>query len=147
MTENFKKIFVDKGVLNPDDLSAAQKQSLYDLMESYGASRSFTYDRFFKEGFEQWELTGVNAIKKEFANVQNLPFDPTDVTPGAFYKMLGEQRGLKATLREVMKAAGMKSEVTIIARFTTDNWKPFELMGVRTIIEEFCRGQEKENTR
>lgn len=49
--------------LQSSDVSVIDKEKLYSLMEKYGASRGFTYDRFFKEGFRLWELVGVDFVK------------------------------------------------------------------------------------
>lgn len=142
MIKMFEKIYNPKTVLSPDDLSATEKKRLYDLLMSYGASLSFAYERFFKEGFEQWELTGIDTIKLEFLDSHNLSINSSE--PGAFYELLGNHRGLKAELRDRMQSLGMKSELTIIRRFTADNWRPYELRGIKAIIEEFCNAKEEE---
>lgn len=145
MHKKLKKIYSPKTVLSPDDLLATEKKQLYDLLMSYGASLSFAYERFFKEGFDAWELIGIDNIKQEFLKERELCL--TSSEPGAFYELLGNHRGLKAELRDKMQSLGMKSELTIIKRFQTDNWKPYELLGIKAIIEEFCnvgRTEEKE---
>ena len=148
--------------LKPNDLSPEEKKNLYALMMKHGASYSFGYDRFFKEGFSEWELIGINAIKKDFlklhdAEIANaVPDDGNNEdrgyaavleleadNKGGFWNILGQVRSLKSSFREYMSNLGMLSSITVFNRFSKDNWKDWELIGIYAIIEEYKKNAEK----
>ena len=67
MTKNFiKKITTPNGILSVNDLTADEKKSLYSEIKKLGSSENFAYKRLFKEGFAEWEITGVIALKVSF---------------------------------------------------------------------------------
>lgn len=132
--------------LSGRDLNPRQKESLFMLMEKYGASRAFTYDRFFKEGFRLWELIGIDFIKDQFFlstdhkdlfDYQNVLRLGNKAQEGWFYGTIGNEWGLKSLLKGVMTQLGMLSEVTIANRFSSDNWKDYERRGIVSILAEF----------
>ena len=157
--ETFDKMFKNGCALNVGDLSVEEKSHLYNLLKRHGASLGFSYARFFRDGFREWELQGIDMIKSDFLKkhekeiVINLPVkrregeDDSDVTifdldyskPGAFYNVLGLAKGLKKSFSLMMQEKGMSSNATILKRFSTDDWRPFEQIGIRAIIEEFCK--------
>lgn len=60
------KILTPGSSLRSSDLSAEEKKRLYALMREHGATDGFTYNRFFKEGFSQWEIDGIFDLKDAF---------------------------------------------------------------------------------
>lgn len=141
--------------LNCDDLTPNQKLYLWELMKSYGASQGFAYDRFFKEGFREWELLGIDNIKKRFIEehqkeLWTTPEDDGTVgyagvlatygdvcnTPGEFYRTLGRVFGLKKQFTEYMKSLGMGTN-SVLNHFTNDDWKDYERVGIMAVIDEF----------
>ena len=131
--------------LQSSTFSATDKEKLYLLMEKYGASRGFTYDRFFKEGFRLWELVGVDFVKDFFlrSNQKKAVLDYLNVLRlnggsgnGCFWTAIGEEWGLRASFKNFMALLGMLSDVTIQKRFFSDNWKEFERVGIVAIIRE-----------
>lgn len=62
----FKKVMIPGGILSPKDMTAEEKRRLYALMEDRGASGAFTYTRFFRDGFAQWEIDGIWKVKIEY---------------------------------------------------------------------------------
>ena len=62
------KITVPQGVLAPSSLTPDEKKILYAEMQLMGSSENFAYKRFFKEGFQSWEIEGVIALKVSFLN-------------------------------------------------------------------------------
>ena len=64
----FDKILVPQGILAPSDLTADEKKSLYAEMQDCGASEMFAYTRFFRDGFAQWEIDGILALKVAYIN-------------------------------------------------------------------------------
>lgn len=131
--------------LQSSDISVIDKEKLYSLMEKYGASRGFTYDRFFKEGFRLWELVGVDFVKDFFlrSNQKKAVLDYLNVLrlnggsgDGWFWTAIGEEWGLRASFKNFMALLGMLSDVTIQKRFSSDNWKEFERIGIVDILRE-----------
>lgn len=137
--------------LERDDLAPNQKQFLWEVMLRHGATAGFAYDRFFQKGFDLWELLGVDAIKQNFATEhapELFPDTPADKLPeiiadiisrgGAFYRTLGQCHGLKKEFLAYMNELGMCA-TSVVARFTSDNWKEFERIGIHAVIAEFER--------
>lgn len=144
MLRNLEKIKGGK-VLSSKDLGPEEKQQLYALMKRYGASQAFSYDRFFKEGFRVWELLGVDWIQTRFLREEGLKEDADylsvmqmqkNVPVGWFWSLLSQHDGMKARFKRKMAQLGMVSDVTVINRFSSSNWKPFERIGVWSIIDQ-----------
>lgn len=136
---------ISKNKLQSSNFSVMDKEKLYLLMEKYGASRGFTYDRFFKEGFRLWELVGVDFIKDFFlrSNQKKAFLDHLNVlrlNGGSgnewFWTAIGGERGLRASFKNFMALLGMLSDVTVQKRFSSDNWKEFERVGIVAILRE-----------
>lgn len=157
----FNILLIPHKHLKSNDLTADQKKLLYSIMMKHGASYSFGYDRFFKEGFEKWEMLGINTVKKNFLQLHDkeianaIPEDGSDNdrgyaavlelnsdTKGGFWKTLSQVYALKSVFREYMFKLGMLSGVTIMKRFKNDDWKDWELIGIKKIIEEFINDEE-----
>ena len=143
--EIFRKITEMTGVLTSDELTAQEKQRLYDLLMSNGATLPFAYTRFFRDGFSEWELIGVDQIKRDFlrdnADVLSVTDDEIESAvegSGAFYDLLERKRGLRSRFTEARAAKGMTSATTVSKRFTHDNWRNFERRGILSIIDEYC---------
>jgi hypothetical protein len=57
-----------------------------------------------------------------------------DITAnGDFWRFLGDVRR-RRHFGEYMATLGMKSQTTVSKRFAVDNWKEYELSGVRQVI-------------
>ena len=138
----FAKLLTSKGVLQATDLTVSEKKDLCSFLQRYGISQALYYDRFFKEGFYEWEIEGINHIKSFFMD-ECLSDEKGNITEsGKFYELIGNRRGLKSQFTKLMYDKGMRSEVTVRKRFASDDWKPWELMGICAIIEEFCKEYE-----
>lgn len=138
----FEKILSRTGVLTKNDLTADEKASLYALMESLGSSQSTTYLRFFSKGYDLWEISGVAKIKSDYLDSVKdklIPNQSEDAysAPGKFYATL-KDAGLVLDFKTYMQERGM-SQNTTWTRFSEDNWKPWELRGVASVIEEYCK--------
>lgn len=142
-----EKVSVPKTHLMVDDLTPDEKKILWDVMARYGASQGFSYDRFFTKGFLEWELQGVDSIKREFIAKHKNEIFPEgmkpDVSlivnePGAFYRALGLSFGMKKAFTEHMNQLGMGSN-SVLYKFSSDDWKEYERVGIRRIVDEFER--------
>ena len=74
-----EKITEPKTHLECNDLTPSQKKVLFAVMAKYGALQYFAYDRFFKEGFHEWELKGINQIKRDFIDAHRAEIFPDGV--------------------------------------------------------------------
>lgn len=134
------KISSPRTHLNSDDLSPNQKKLLYEVMMRHGASQGFTYDRFFKEGFREWELMGIDEIKARFVEEHSGSFPiPYSEYEGlmSFYEYLGISR-MKLAFIEYMGSLGMGAN-TVMTRFNAsdDGFSDYERIGVRAVVDIF----------
>ena len=143
------KLTQPRSHLKCDDLTASQKQRLFDFMGNYGANRSFSYNRFFRDGFSEWELRGIDAAKRDFAilhssrlvellgkeKIENGDFG----YDGAFFRAVCQIRGMKTAFERYMGSLGMCAS-SVNKKFANDNFKPFEVIGIWNIVKMFeCR--------
>lgn len=129
------KISVPQGHLEPTDLTPDEKKQLNDLMASNGMSGSTAYVRFFDKGFDEWELRGIDQIKREFCDRYAL--NNLRNTGEGFYSALAGNHGLKTALLNQMTIYGMEHRRTVEKRFDSDDWKPWERIGIRALISNF----------
>lgn len=145
--------------ISSSELSPEIKKRLYATLEQYGMSQSTAYLRIFSKGFDQWELMGVEYIKadflerykKEFLMADSVDEDGNIIEgdrgyaavlalnsdePGGFYAALRQARLVK-TFKEEMTDLGM-SHHTVYSRFSEDDWKQWELKGIKAIFTEFA---------
>lgn len=141
----FEKLQKPKTHLQVDDLTPDGKKALWAVMMSHGASQGFAYDRFFKEGFQAWELLGIDNIKRDFINTHKDDIFPKGVTPdvpliinepGGFYRALGMNFGMKKVFTEYMNRLGMGAN-SVLYKFSSDDWKEYERIGINAIIKDF----------
>lgn len=64
--KNLKRILQPGNVLAATDISPDDKKQLYKVMQKKGATDSFSYTRYFRDGFDSWEIDGVVALKTAF---------------------------------------------------------------------------------
>lgn len=153
----FEKILSKTDVLTKNDLTSDEKVRLYALMERLGMSQSTSYLRFFSKGFDLWEISGIAKIKSDYLDsvkqqLVSAKAEGTDDgdrgyayilaldtgTPGRFYAALKEAN-LIAHFKEYMSTLGMSGNTTW-TRFSDDNWKEWELRGIASVVDEYCKG-------
>lgn len=176
--ENFSKILMPQGILAVSDLTPDEKKLLYAEMQKLGSSENFAYKRFFQDGFAQWEIDGILAMKAAFLNwlrteekiflevrcvgeriisgednvavyryfyrippkagegekFEERTFDINE--PGDFWRFLGDIF-YRQKFGDFMNSYGMKSYNTVLKRFSEDDWKEWEKMGIRQVTELF----------
>lgn len=154
MNKNVWKKIWDGGTLLAADLTPEDKKRLYALFEGYGMPKSTCYNRFFDKGFCKWEIMGVSHIQETFLVSEK---SDTDTMPegdegsrgyGAvlalsqgydsskFYELVTNLK-MGKRLCDHMAELGMSSQMTVRTRFKANDWKPWELKGVKAIIDEF----------
>lgn len=156
--EIVKKILNPRNPLRADDVSVDEKQVLMKFFVEKGFTASTFYLRFFQKGFFLWEILGVKDCKKQFLELPDVAkqlleyIDPEDEkslpgnkgylymlaqsdVPGQFYKCIKKANaGLCRQFFDFMGERGMCS-TTVIKRFSSDDWKDWEMTGVRDLLE------------
>lgn len=156
MTKNIWKKILDGGILSATDLTSEEKKRLYALFEGYGMPKSTCYNRFFDKGFCNWEIMGVSHIQdvflvREKINTDDMPEgEEGSMGYGAvlalspeydnskFYELVTDLK-IGKRLCDYMAELGMSSQMTVRTRFKANDWKPWELKGVKAIIDDFIK--------
>lgn len=158
--EILKKITTPRTYLSVSDISVEEKKEISAMLMQKGFTISTFYLRFFQKGFTEWEIIGVRECKKQFLQLPEiakvlLEFedeeDPQRLegdkgyfytlaqseAPGVFYRCLQKVKdGLCNKFFAYMGSKGM-SPATVIKRFSADDdWKQWELEGIKFILEE-----------
>lgn len=68
------------------------------------------------------------------------------LTAGDFWRFLGDVKRRQA-FSDWMRQRGMRSAVTVSKRFSADDWRGYELLGIEQIVRDFVeREQHQEQT-
>ena len=158
--EIIEKITKSHTPLQTDDMTVEDKKSLYAALEKKGFTRATFYLRFFQKGFSEWEIEGIDECKHQFLLLPNVAQQLLDYVdeddsqaiegdkgylyilaqsdePGVFYSCLKRVKaGMCNKFIAFMNERGM-SAATVIKRFSTDDWKPWEQEGIRHIINSY----------
>lgn len=155
--EIIEKIAKPNTPLDVSDMTAEDKNALSAYLSDKGISTSTFYLRFFQKGFDGWEIIGINECKKQFLAIPDIAevlktYVETDAAgkelgekgylyslahgeqPGIFYTCLKKaNNGLCTKFADYMYDRGM-SRTTLIKRFTSDDWKPWEASGIKPLL-------------
>lgn len=158
--EIIEKIMQNNTPLEVNDISVEEKKNLAEFLSAKGFTASTFYLRFFQKGFDTWEIQGVNDCKNQFLAIPEVgkllsEYVETDALgneigkkgylaelaksgePGMFYTSLKKvNNGFCMKFFAYMKERGM-SRTTIIKRFSSDDWKPWEQEGIKTLLQQF----------
>ena len=134
-TQTFNPILHRRGLLDVTDLTPDEKKQLYAFLTAQGMTQSTAYARFFERGFDEWELRGIDAIKRDFCDRHAL--NHLRQTGEGFYSALTGP-GQKTALLNLMSELGMEHRNTVSTRFDADNWKPWERRGLRDLLTDLC---------
>ena len=158
--EKLRKILKEETSLDITSIPIDEKKSLQSFFMDQGFTLSTFYLRFFQKGFSEWEIIGVENCKRQFLALPDvakclLDYVETDVLgstlgdkgylytlaqcekPGVFYSCLKKaQGGLCVKFADFMSANGMSSGTTI-KRFTEENWKTWENIGIQALLEKY----------
>lgn len=129
-----EKLLSPHTTIAAQDLTADEKKELYDLFGLYGMSLSTAYLRIFDKGFDEWEIQGVDEIKREF--IANNDMQHLSGVEKNFYSSLPFMSGMKGKLVNLMAELGMEHRNTVVKRFDSDDWKPWERYGIRAVLQK-----------
>lgn len=162
--EIVEKITKSYTPLQTDDMSVEDKKSLYMTLAKKGFTLATFYLRFFQKGFSEWEIEGIDECKRQFLLLPDVSqplleyADEHDSQmvegdkgylyilaqsnePGIFYSCLKRvNAGMCNKFFAYMNERGM-SAATVIKRFTTDNWKPWEKEGIRKLLTSYITNE------
>lgn len=139
MQEKILKILNENGHLVSEDLTVDEKQKLNEVMVKNGATRGYSYHRFYKDGYKEWEMAGIDDLKKAFCEelsidgYTNLEYD--NDRKGSFMEMLLRNR-VFGRFADWMAERGMLSHMTVRKRFRLDDWRKFERIGIKKVLAE-----------
>ncbi len=158
--EIIEKIMQNNTPLEVNDISVEEKKNLAEFLSAKGFTASTFYLRFFQKGFDTWEIQGINDCKNQFLAIPKVgellsEYAETDALgneigkkgyltklakgdePGMFYTCLKKvNNGLCMKFFAYMEERGM-SRTTIIKRFSSDDWKPWEQEGIKILLQQF----------
>lgn len=160
--EIIEKVTQSNNSLDVNDLTSDEKKNLAEFLSAKGFTDSTFYLRFFQKGFDSWEIQGIENCKNQFLGLPDigkvlLAYVERDALgkeigdkgylytlaksdkPGVFYACLKQAaNGLCMKLYSFMEERGM-SRTTIIKRFSADDWKEWEKIGIKALLEEFLQ--------
>lgn len=140
------------------DVSVEKKKRLITFLNDKGFTTATFYLRFFRKGFDLWELEGIQSCREQFLALPDIgkllleyvekdalgnelgakgylyTLAKSDKT-GIFYTCL-KKIGRCTRFCEFMEERGMSKNVAF-ARFTSDNWKPWEMEGIIPLLNHF----------
>ena len=158
--EILSKILKGGTALDIKAIPVDEKKAMQTFFMDFGFSISTFYLRFFQKGFSEWEIVGIEKCKNQFLALPDvaqclLEYVETDVLgatlgdkgylytlaqcdkPNVVYAGLKKsQGGLCVRFVEFMEQKGMSTGTTI-KRFTDENWKPWESVGIQSLLNQY----------
>ncbi len=123
----FAKILNGRGHSKSSDFSVKEKEKLFSFFEGYGMKRGTVYNRFFRDGFKEWELSGVESCINDYCHSNG-------IEPPADMRTFFRESERKEMFISYMSKMGM-SRPTVRKRFAAWSFKEWELSGVRNLID------------
>lgn len=156
-----EKITRTRTFLDVADVTADEKKKMVFFLAKRGFTISTFYLRFFQKGFEEWEIKGIKECKKQFLELPDVAeallsyIDKEDEDnlegnkgyyytlamsddAGVFYDCIRKVSNLCTKFHTFMNDMGMSTGTTI-KRFKEENWKPWEVQGIRSVMEEYSQ--------
>lgn len=163
LRDKFEHLFDGRTLhFHAQDLKPETKAKLLEYLKPLGFTQSTFYLRFFDKGFDPWELHGIEQVRRTFATAHQHELLTNEVDDTVSGKGRGSEKGYAAILmlktedndgsfyealrhasligvfQDYMKELGM-SRNTVLTRFTSENWKDWELRGLRNILSDFIK--------
>lgn len=126
----FENLLNGSGCATSSDFLPEDKRTIFNVMSSKGMSDGTAYNRFFRDGFSQWELRGIRQVITDYVKANSLDESLLDNLPG-FYKSLAD----KTAFKQYMNGLGLGFNTTIY-RFNGFNFRKWEMDGMEQVILE-----------
>jgi hypothetical protein len=150
LSDKFDRLFSGKVQhFSSDEIKPKTKTKIFYALRPYGLTKSTFYLRLFDKGFSPWEIYGIRHIKNTFidahrtelrrANGGSIQFRDNN---GDFFRLLRNAE-LITVFKDYMLELGMSPNTTT-ARFSIDNWKPWEKRGLKDIITRFLERYDED---
>ena len=118
------------------ELTTEERFAFREVMTKAGMGASVLYQRMQYIGFDEWELMGIERCVDTFAVIKR-QVDASLVKPDSLsdvWQWLVEH-GLHTEFTKYMGLMGM-SRNTVAKRFTSMDFKPWELMGIEYLLHQ-----------
>ena len=125
------KMKLDSSAFTPEE-----KSQMIALLVQKGCTQSTAYVRLFRDGFNEWQLVGIRRLLREYCDSRGLEY-PDELTRH-FYRSLPSRTDFK----DYMQSKGM-CRGTAKQRFSSINFKEWELEGINQIFEGLCQDQKE----
>lgn len=160
--EFFDKITTPFCPVSAEEISVKEKKFLLEAFAPKGFTSSTFYLRFFQKGFSEWKLIGINECKNQYLRLPDVAetlLKFVDINSkgssvgdrgylytlahsdakGVFYECLRKaNKGLCSKFFAFMNERGMSTN-TVLKRFASDDWKQWELDGIKNMLEPFTK--------
>lgn len=123
----FAKILNGRGHSISSDFSVKEKETLFRFMQGYGMKRGTAYNRFFRDGFKEWELAGVDHCITDYCRLNGIEVPEDRRT---FFRNADR----KEQFVSYMNAMGM-SRPTVRKRFLLWSFKEWEKLGINSLVD------------
>ncbi|MDD3037952.1 hypothetical protein [Bacteroides sp.] len=135
--EMFENLINGRGCATSSLFSAEDKELIYSIMEKNGMCRSTAYNRFFRDGFKEWELLGATKAIYQFVHMKQMDTSVLDNVKTFFLSLEN-----KSEFKSFMNNLGMGIN-SVVSHFTDWSFKKWEEVGVRQIIERYFYDEDE----
>lgn len=129
---SFVKILNHRGHSTSADFTPREKKKLFAFFGMYGMTKGTLHNRFFRDGFKEWEIKGVELCIKEYCSKAGV--EPPDRMED-FFKTCDRK-----TFVSYMSLQGM-SRPTVYKRFDAWLFKVWEVKGIENLIDCLLVGE------
>lgn len=102
-----------------------KKDKLLTILGNKGMSYTACFYRFTRDGFKVWEYEGIESLIKEY--------EPTFLGD---IKSFWDSLYSKKDFMDFMETKAM-SRCTVSTRFSSFNFKDYEIVGIKKLVEDF----------
>lgn len=135
----FDKVFATGVTLNSKDFLGTERQQFFQVMEDeYGYNKNALRNRLFYYGFEEWMLQGIDNLKDEYAKNHSDLAEWRDRKDCSYIDLVKQKYGRLSNFLQFLRERGLLCQRTTIRRFVDDDWKPWERLGMKKILTDYC---------
>lgn len=132
----FTKILNGRGCSTSSDFTVQEKEKLFSFFERFGMKRGTVYNRFFRDGFKPWELTGIESCITDFCILNDME-QPSEIK--GFFNSCEPKESFVLYMAEKDM-----SRSTVFKKFPVWSFKDWQLLGVEALINRLLEEEGKE---